>query len=245
MKHISLKNIKNFLCATLSLLLIPALSACTTTNKDPEEYFYSVFELLCAEEGRFDSVGTAFKCNDFVYTNAHIVSCTKEQEKAIYDTITGYVYKSFEKVVFKVININYEKDIAILVPVENSEIYNKLPSLSFAVNEDIKIGQSISTVGNLNGYGLSWNRGFISSKPKLIERNGIESYYLQTSIEISKGSSGGPVLKDSGKVIGMMSFKVRDANGEYVDGMSFAIPADELINFKNNYSLPAPEAARG
>ena len=52
--------------------------------------------------------------------------------------------------------------------------------------------------------------------------------FIQTSIEISKGSSGGPVLSQEGKVIAMMTFKVRDSNGEYVDGMSFAIPSNNL-----------------
>lgn len=233
MKYLSLKNIKIILCGFLSICVILSSVACVSTDKDLEAYFYSVFELMCSEEGRFDSTGTAFKCNGAIYTNAHIVSYTKGQEKAIYSSITGFIYNSSEKIVLQVTDIDYEKDIAILSPVENPEAYKSIPALSFINKKNIEIGQSIFTIGNLNGYGLALNKGYVSSKPKLMERNGIENYYLQTSIEISKGSSGGPVFDDTGKVIGMMTFKVRDANGEYVDGMSFAIPADELLKINN------------
>lgn len=206
-------------------------SACISLYKNSEDYFYSVFELICTEEGRFDSAGTAFKCDGVIYTNAHIVSYTKDQEKALYSSIKGNIYNSLETISFQVININFEKDIAILYPTENLDAFNKIPSLSFNELERVTIGQDVFTIGNLNGYGLALNKGHISSKPKLMERNGIESYYLQTSIEISKGSSGGPVIESSGKVIGMMTFKVRDSNGEYVDGMSFAIPSTDLLRF--------------
>ena len=38
-------------------------------------------------------------------------------------------------------------------------------------------------------------------------------------------------LSYAGKVIGMMTFKLRDANGEYIEGMSFSIPIEEVINY--------------
>lgn len=231
MKSLSFKRFKSTICITLILIWVLICTSCTYKQNKPEEYFFSVFELVCSEEGRFDSIGTGFKCNGFIYTNAHIVTYTELKERVPYSSITALFYNSSDKIKLKIDKIDYEKDIVKLRLIESSDKFDKIKSLLLADSDQIFVGQDIITIGNINGYGLALNKGCISAKPRLIERNGIENCFLQTSIEISKGSSGGPVIDNLGNVIGMMTFKLRDANGEYIDGMSFAIPSNTLSNF--------------
>jgi len=225
--------------STIFIIIIIAfgliLPSCSSNNTDIENYFYSVFELNCTEEGRVDSIGTAFKGDGgYVYTNAHVVTYSQGQGREIYETITAFVYNTDKTISLNVIGYDYEKDIAVLKPEQTSDIYNSLAKLDFADSDKLEIGQSVFTVNNLNGYGLAFNKGYVSAKPKKIERNGSENYYLQTSIEISKGSSGAPVLNEKGIVTGMMTFKLRDTNSEYVDGASFMIPSNIIKEYVNS-----------
>lgn len=103
-------------------------------------------------------------------------------------------------------------------------MFDDIQGLEPGNSDKISIGETLYTIGNLNNYGLSCNVGILSAKAKQIEYNDSLNTFLQTNIEISKGSSGGPVITEDGKVVGIMTFKVRDVNGEYVDGMSFFIP---------------------
>lgn len=74
MKSFLLKSFKIITFAGVLIIMAVTFSACISSYKNSEDYFYSVFELICTEEGRFDSAGTAFKCDGVIYTNAHIVS---------------------------------------------------------------------------------------------------------------------------------------------------------------------------
>lgn len=222
-----MKNRKIIFCIVLILCSFFSVS-CNSSVTDKEIYFKSVFEIICKQDGRFDSVGTGFKTKNGVYTNAHIVSYTQLDEKKVYEQISAVVYGTDTIIEMEIVKIDHVKDIAILRPKTETELFESLNALEIADSNDIYIGQEIFTIGNLNGYGLACNIGIVSSRQKNIERNGAMNKFIQTSIEISKGSSGGPVLSQEGKVIAMMTFKVRDSNGEYVDGMSFAIPSNNL-----------------
>lgn len=129
-----------------------------------------------------------------------------------------------------VVSYSYEDDYAILSPTEDYvSKFDKIHSLSIGSLDDVHIGDSCFTIGNINGYGLSMNEGIISSGLKIVEYKGKRNTFIQTSIEISKGSSGGLLFDQFFSVIGMCAFRLRDDNLDYVDGMSFFIPLDRIV----------------
>lgn len=222
---------KKFNVAFIIILILNILfmSGCEKETEDYEKFFNSVFEITASRDNRFDSIGTAFKAsNGKIYTNAHIVSYTKLQEKFTYDCIIAKIYKSGEQIELEIVNIDYEKDIAVLEPKNDMESFNKINGLVLSKVDFDKIGAEIFTIGNLNGYGLALGKGIIASHKKIINNNSTENFYIQSTIEISKGSSGGPVFNNQQECIGIMTFKLRDLNNEYVDGISFFIPASSV-----------------
>lgn len=213
-----------FLCG----LLIVSLCGCSNDTLTLEECFSCVYSIICSSETRYDSIGSAFVVKDNkVITNAHVVSYLEDNERIVYETIIAKSYNSEQEIPLAVDIINYEKDFAVLNFINEKDRANKY--LQIGKSSDLKIGESLVTIGNLNNYGLCCNSGILSSYKKKILNNNVYNEYYQTDIEISKGSSGGPVLNEENNVVGIMAFKVRDTNAEYVDGMSFFIPIEVVM----------------
>lgn len=215
--------------------MILVLSACTNCDSSlsrvVEEVLVNVVEIKCSEEGKFDSVGTAFYSdNSTLVTNAHVVLYSDGGEIYTYSDITIYSFDSEIKVIVE--SYDAVKDIAILKLI-NCNV-NKSIKLS---TEPLKYAETAFTIGNLNGFGLACNQGIVSAPKKIIKKNGIEQAYIQTDIEISDGNSGGPLYNSKGEIIGMITFKLRDANGEYIDGASFAIPITVIQEYMYNEAI--------
>lgn len=193
-----------------------------------EKYYESVFELFCSSDGRFDSIGTGFKCDNFIVTNAHVITYRDELEYTSYENI--WACRDGAKL-FRLYTVSFDKikDIAILGITNPDKNYDKTPDLNLTT--DYALGQDVFSIGNINGYGLSLGVGIISAKEKIYTDKDIQNRYIQSNIVIAKGSSGCPVLNYDGEVIGMMTFKLRDSDGEYIDAMSFLIPSKTIKEF--------------
>ena len=185
------------------------------------------FTIKASSEGKVDSFGTGFLFNDKIITNSHIISYIELGEKFVYENV--YAQKNDKIFELSIINNVIEKDYAILKFTNENDVYS-FSSLKISFDYSTFLGEPIFTIGNLNNYGLALNFGHISSKEKTIEKSGYTNIYIQTDIEISPGSSGGPVFNSINFVIGIMTLKMREDNGEYIDGASFYIPINTLKN---------------
>lgn len=101
------------------------------------------------------------------------------------------------------------------------------------------VGATVFAVGSPLGLEGTFTQGIVSSYR---QRSGIS--LMQISAPISHGSSGGPVLDGSGRVIGIVVATIEDGQN-----LNFAIPADvaQIFLEQSNsgthpYSMPAPSA---
>jgi hypothetical protein len=83
----------------------------------------------------------------------------------------------------------------------------------------VKIGEKVYAIGNPKGLNFSLSDGIVSSK-RNIENIG---EIIQTTVPISSGNSGSPLINMNGKFIGIISFSIKDAQN-----LNFAIHANEI-----------------
>ncbi len=96
-----------------------------------------------------------------------------------------------------------------------------LPPLSIDRKDEAQVGEHVYSIGHPRGLEYSVSDGIVSG----IRRIPGESTHIQFTASISHGSSGGPLLDDYGRVVGM--------NEAYIDAgqnLNFAVPVEEIRN---------------
>ena len=107
-----------------------------------------------------------------------------------------------------------------------------LPALKWGDSNGLRIGDSVLTIGNPLGLGLSVSAGIISALNRNIEDTPYDDY-IQTDSAINHGNSGGPMVDLNGEVVGVDTALYNpDEAGGFI-GIGFAIPA-ELAKFVAN-----------
>ena len=92
--------------------------------------------------------------------------------------------------------------------------------LPLANSDTVRIGETVYVAGNPLGLEGTFSDGIISSR-----RDRYTKERLQMTAPISSGSSGGPVLNRTGKVIGV---SVSGYHGLGIQNLNFAIPSNYL-----------------
>jgi hypothetical protein len=93
-----------------------------------------------------------------------------------------------------------------------------VPSLVIDTNLSWSVGDSVYALGNPRGLEGTFSAGIISATRKL---DNVE--YIQITAPISPGSSGGPILSSEGKVVGVATSAMREAQN-----LNFAVSALHL-----------------
>lgn len=172
---------------------------------------------------------------------------------------SGVIYKKDGKYAYLVTNthvINGAKKVDILladgnkVPGEvvGSDVYSDIAVVrisadkakavaEFGDSNQLTVGETAIAIGSPLGtdYANSVTQGIISSQGRNVNLkadNGqnISTRALQTDAAINPGNSGGPLINIQGQVIGITSSKISNNGQTSVEGMGFAIPANDVVN---------------
>lgn len=101
----------------------------------------------------------------------------------------------------------------------------------FRLETNYNNGDTIYTIGNPNGFGLSFTEGLISSDERIVIYNEQSIKTIQTSLVINEGNSGGPVFNKKGKLVGIISFRLKDKYNDVIQGVSFILPSTTINSF--------------
>jgi serine protease Do len=93
------------------------------------------------------------------------------------------------------------------------------PVKGFKKYDDLIIGETVYSVGSPKGLENTLGQGIISGKREL---QGLK--LIQTTAQISRGSSGGGLFDSSGNLVGITTFKLADS-----EGLNFALAIDNFI----------------
>jgi S1-C subfamily serine protease len=164
--------------------------------------------------------GFIVDASGLIVTNLHII---KDLKAIAVRLLSGDIY---DQVVVKA--FDERKDLAVIkVPGFD------LPVVTLGNSNLVQQGDSVLVIGNPLGLEASVSAGIVSGIRKLEE--GLQVF--QTDAAANPGNSGGPMLNMNGAVIGVLTFKMQNA-----ENLNFVVPinyARGLISAQESMSLDA------
>ena len=167
--------------------------------------------------------GVFITAKGHILTNYHVIKDADELE--IFTRLPNSSDKSYKE--FEIIKFDETRDLALL-KVFDADINFNFIQVSLVVP---KIGSNAHAIGHPKGEEWSYSKGYIAQK----NQNYIWHYKdgskmvgatYQIQNPISKGNSGGPLLNDSGNLIGINTFITKDD-----EALSYSISVKDIIEF--------------
>lgn len=161
------------------------LSAVEIAEKcSPAVFYIETYSI----SGQPYSQGSGFfiSSDGFAITNNHVIQ--NAEHVRVYTT-DGYVYDNV-----KILDMTEEKDLALL-KIESSD---EFPYLEFGNSNSLKQGETVYAIGSPKGFDNTMSQGIVSNPKRYIEKK-----YIQISVPIDHGSSGGALINQYGEVVGV------------------------------------------
>lgn len=168
------------------------------------------------------NAGSGFFCSadGHIMTNAHVVNNC--------DKITIVLHDG-QEVDAVLVGSDPHTDIALL-KIESKEI-TALSYLPLGDSDSVKIGELAFAIGSPLLLKSTFTQGIISAKGRQnLHINDLEDF-IQSTVQINRGNSGGPLLNSKGEVIGINT-AIASNSGGYM-GISFSIPINMAKNIMN------------
>ena len=167
------------------------------------------------------TLSVCFAGNDVVNAEAETVNMSSESDS------DGDVNVE-DAVSAKIKGTDETNDLAV-VAVQKSDIpedtLSQIKIAQLGDSDSVEVGEQVVAIGNALGYGQSVTFGIVSALNRevtLSTDNGeITQNMIQTDAAINFGNSGGALLDENGRLIGINSAK---ASSTGVEGMGYAIP---------------------
>jgi len=151
-----------------------------------------------------------------IVTNLHVI---RDMKTANVQLANG---KTFDSV--SVLGTDEDHDLAI-VQIASFD----LPVLDLGNSDVLTVGEPLVIVGSPRGLEGTVTAGILSSVRDL----GDGFKVLQTDATVNPGNSGGPLVNNRGQAVGVVSFKLRSA-----EGVNFAVPIKYVRGLQGNLQKP-------
>ncbi len=192
-----------------------------------------------------DMLGTGSYLGDGrILTNAHVVG-TNRVVGVLFKPATEGAPVDFNGLVrADVVKVDAVHDLAL---VRLAVVPRSIKPIELGSPGDIQIGADVHAIGHPNGEAWTYTRGLISQvRNDFAWQNKGDPHkhcanVIQTQTPISPGNSGGPLLGELGRILGVNSFK--DVDGE---NLNFAVSVVDIVPFlREATTLASPALAQG
>ncbi len=177
----------------------------------------SVVKITSGEEGG-QRLGSGFVIDRHgrILTNAHVLGDEDAAEITFDD---GSVRDA------EVLGRDASADLAVL---DVDDLPGRARAIPLGRSASLAVGDAVVAIGNPFGLERTATTGIVSALKRTIDApNGFPiQNVIQTDAAINQGNSGGPLLADDGRVIGINSQIATNDGGN--DGVGFAVPADTI-----------------
>ena len=171
--------------------------------------------------------GVIYKKDDkdaYLVTNTHVINGAKKVDIRLADGT---------KVPGEIVGSDTYSDIAVV-----KIAADKVTTVAeFGDSSQLTVGETAIAIGSPLGseYANTVTQGIVSSLNRNVslkseDGQAISTNAIQTDTAINPGNSGGPLINIQGQVIGITSSKIASNGGTSVEGLGFAIPANDVIN---------------
>jgi S1-C subfamily serine protease len=166
------------------------------------------------QEHAVEARGSGFIINPdgLIVTNNHVV---KDASRVVVTLADG------QKLPAKVIGTDPRTDIALI----KVNAGHPLPYLQLGDSRDVEPGEWVIAIGNPFGLTETVTAGIVSAVGRNIGA-GPYDRFIQVDAPINQGNSGGPLITQDGKVVGMNTAILSPTGGSV--GIGFAIPSDMI-----------------
>lgn len=229
-------NVKKVIGSVTAVILIAAvlLCICLWIPPSPKRIFNdsvkSIVELKASSEGLGTGYGTAeFIDNEgTLVTNAHIVTYTQLGKVNTFKNYSIRFASEEEYRKAELLKYDTEKDIAVL---KLSDPTASFQAIKLGNSDKLSFGDKVYAVGNGSNYGLSLTQGIISIPKINVEYENKKREVIQCDLTISSGNSGGALLDEKGRMIGITTFRTKDNSGNIIYGLAYCIPINIVMDF--------------
>ena len=160
----------------------------------------------------------------YIVTNTHVINGAKKVDIRLADGT---------KVPGDIVGSDTYSDIAVV-----KIAADKVTTVAeFGDSNQLTVGETAIAIGSPLGseYANTVTQGIVSSLNRNVslkseDGQAISTNAIQTDTAINPGNSGGPLINIQGQVIGITSSKIASNGGTSVEGLGFAIPANDVIN---------------
>jgi S1-C subfamily serine protease len=170
--------------------------------------------------------GSASKAG-LILTNAHVVGDDRQVAVIFKPQQEGDKIDPAKAVLGRVLKVDPVHDLAL---VEAVSVPANAAVINFGAMNEVQVGADVHAIGHPAGQTWTYTKGIISQiRPGYEWQTGPSDKHVadvvQTQTPINPGNSGGPLISDSGRLIGVNSFK---QEGE---GLNFAVSVGEIEKF--------------
>ena len=176
-------------------------------EEDPLDRFEKYFGDDQQKAFKQQSLGSGFVIDEkgFIVTNNHVIEAADEIQVRLND---GKEYDA------EIVGRDPNTDLA-LIRVSSPA---RLPAVQFGDSDLLEVGQWVVAIGNPFGLEHTVTAGIVSAKGRVIG-SGPYDDFIQTDASINPGNSGGPLINLNGKVVGINTAIISNAQG-----IGFAVP---------------------
>ena len=214
-----LPNVKEIAQKTM-----PSIVAITNESKETIQFWGREYEQDSESSGSGIIVGKS-KTELLIATNNHVVQ-NADQLTVLFSVDTeDEEDKMVDAQVKGTDSSLYLAVVAVKLDDIPKEVLDQISIIEIGDSDEIHVGDWSIAIGNALGYGQSVTFGIISALEREIvlstDNGDISQNMIQTDAAINFGNSGGALLDESGRLIGINSAKAANTG---VEGMGYAIP---------------------
>ena len=192
----------------------------------------SVVEIMAETEDVGISYGSGVIVNKdgTIITNAHVITYKKLGQSYPFETISIRLINEQDFREVNIVKYDLDLDIAVLKLTCN----RNLKAIKIGDDNKLDYGDKVYAIGNMSNYGISLTIGYIAIPHVNITYNEITRNVIQCNLTISDGNSGGALIDENGKLVGITTFRLKDQSNNIIYGISYCIPINTVMEYIEN-----------